>query len=149
TKCLPDSVVCGERLATMTSVQARFPIAPSIFKFQQYGQNGAWVSELLPYTAKMVDDIAILRSLHTEAINHEPAITFIQTGNMIAGKPCMGAWIAYGLGSMNQDLPTFVVLNASHSHPKANVQAISARLWSAGFLSGQYSGVALRSGGEP
>src|SRR6185295_6809868 len=79
----------------------------------------------------------------------EPAITFIQTGNMIAGKPCLGAWVAYGLGSMNQDLPTFVVLNASHSHPKANVQAISARLWSAGFLSAQYAGVALRSGGDP
>ncbi len=97
----------------------------------------------------MVDDIAILRSVHTEAINHEPAITFIQTGFMIAGKPCIGSWIAYGLGSMNQDLPTFVVLNATHSHPKANVQAISARLWSAGFLSAQYAGVALRSSGDP
>ncbi|PYV88512.1 MAG: sulfatase [Acidobacteria bacterium] len=148
-KDLPDSVRRGQRLTTMTSGQTRFPIAPSVFKFDQHGQNGAWVSELLPYTAKMTDDIAILRSLHTEAINHEPAITFIQTGNMIAGKPCMGAWIAYGLGSMNQDLPTFVVLNATHSHPKANVQAISARLWSAGFLSAQYSGVALRSGGDP
>jgi hypothetical protein len=133
----------------MTSGQTRFPIAPSVFKFQQHGQSGAWISELLPHTAKMVDDLAIIRSLHTEAINHEPAITFIQTGNMIAGKPCMGAWVAYGLGSMNQDLPTFVVLNATHSHPKANVQAISARLWSAGFLSAQYSGVALRSGGDP
>ena len=148
-KDLPDSVRQGQRLTTMTSGQTRFPIAPSVFKFQQHGQSGAWVSELLPHTAKMVDEIAILRSLHTEAINHEPAITFIQTGNMVAGKPCMGAWIAYGLGSMNRDLPTFVVLNASHSHPKANVQAISARLWSAGFLSGQYAGVALRSGGDP
>src|SRR6185295_1406542 len=132
-KDLPDSIRKGQRLTTMTSGQTRFPIAPSIFKFQQHGQSGAWISELLPYTAKMVDDMAIIRSVHTEAINHEPAITFIQTGNMIAGKPCMGAWIAYGLGSMNDDLPTFVVLNASHSHPKANVQAISARLWSAGF----------------
>ena len=148
-KDLPDSVRMGQRLTTMTSGQARFPIAPSIFKFQQYGENGAWVSELLPYTARMVDDIAILRSLHTEAINHEPAITFLQTGFMIAGKPCIGSWIAYGLGSMNQDLPTFVVLNATHSHPKANVQAISARLWSAGFLSAQYAGVALRSSGDP
>ena len=148
-KDLPDSVRRGQRLTTMTSGQTRFPIAPSVFKFQQHGQSGAWVSELLPHTAKMVDDLAIIRSVHTEAINHEPAITFIQTGNMIAGKPCMGAWIAYGLGSLNQDLPTFVVLNASHSHPKANVQAISARLWSAGFLSAQYSGVALRSGGDP
>jgi hypothetical protein len=148
-KDLPDSIRKGQRLTTMTSGQTRFPIAPSVFKFQQHGQNGAWVSELLPHTAKMVDDIAILRSLHTEAINHEPAITFLQTGFMIAGKPCIGSWIAYGLGSMNQDLPTFVVLNATHSHPKANVQAISARLWSAGFLSAQYSGVALRSSGDP
>jgi hypothetical protein len=148
-KDLPDSIRQGQRLTTMTSGQTRFPIAPSIFKFQQHGQSGAWVSELLPYTAKMVDEIAILRSLHTEAINHEPAITFIQTGFMIAGKPCIGSWIAYGLGSMNQDLPTFVVLNATHSHPKANVQAISARLWSAGFMSAQYAGVALRSSGDP
>jgi hypothetical protein len=148
-KDLPDSIRKGQRLTTMTSGQTRFPIAPSIFKFQQHGRHGAWVSELLPYTAKMVDDIAILRSLHTEAINHEPAITFLQTGFMIAGKPCIGSWIAYGLGSMNQDLPTFVVLNATHSHPKANVQAISARLWSAGFLSAQYAGVALRSSGDP
>jgi hypothetical protein len=148
-KDLPDSIRVGQRLTTMTSGQARFPIAPSIFKFQQCGSNGAWVSELLPYTAKMVDDIAIVRSLHTEAINHDPAITFIQTGFMIAGKPCIGSWIAYGLGSMNQDLPTFVVLNATHSHPKANAQAISARLWSSGFLSAQYAGVTLRSSGDP
>ncbi len=148
-KDLPDSIRQGQRLTTMTSGQARFPIAPSVFKFQQHGENGAWISDLLPYTAKMADDIAIIRSMYTEAINHEPAITFLQTGFMIAGKPCIGSWIAYGLGSMNQDLPTFVVLNATHSNPKANVQAISARLWSAGFLSGQYAGVALRSGGDP
>jgi hypothetical protein len=110
---------------------------------------GAWVSELLPYTARMVDDIAIIRSMHTEAINHEPAIMLMNTGNMNPGKPCLGAWLSYGLGSMNRDLPTFVVLNANHTHPKANVQAISARLWSSGFLSGQYSGVALRQGGDP
>jgi uncharacterized protein (DUF1501 family) len=148
-KDLPDSIRRGQRLTTMTSGQTRFPIAPTVFKFAQHGKSGTWLSELLPYTAKMVDDIALIRSMHTEAINHEPAITFIQTGFMIAGKPCMGSWISYGLGSMNQDLPTFVVLNASHSNPKANVQAISARLWSAGFLSGRYSGVALRSGGDP
>jgi uncharacterized protein (DUF1501 family) len=148
-KDLPDSIRSGQRLTTMTSGQTRFPIAPSVFKFQQYGKCGAWVSELLPYTAKMVDDIAIIRSMHTDAINHEPAITFLQTGFMIAGKPCIGSWLSYGLGSMNQSLPTFVVLNATHSNPKANVQAISARLWSSGFLSGQYSGVALRSGGDP
>jgi uncharacterized protein (DUF1501 family) len=148
-KDLPESIRSGQRLTTMTAGQTRFPIAPSVFKFQQYGQGGAWVSELLPHTAKMVDEIAIIRTLHTDAINHEPAITFLQTGFMIAGKPCIGSWLAYGLGSMNQSLPTFVVLNATHSNPKANVQAISARLWSAGFLSGQYSGVALRSGGDP
>jgi uncharacterized protein (DUF1501 family) len=148
-KDLPDSIRQGQRLTTMTSGQSRFPIAPSVFDFKQYGQSGAWVSELLPYTARMVDDIAIIRSMNTEAINHEPAITFMQTGFMIAGKPCIGSWIAYGLGSMNQDLPTFVVLNATHTHPRANVQAISARLWSSGFLSGQYAGVALRAAGDP
>ncbi len=148
-KDLPESIRQGQRLTTMTSGQSRFPIAPSIFKFNQHGQNGAWVSELFPYTAKMVDDIAIIRSMHTEAINHEPAITFLQTGFMIAGKPCIGAWIAYGLGTMNQDLPSFVVLNASHTHPRAGVQAISAKLWSAGFLSAQHAGVALRSGADP
>jgi hypothetical protein len=148
-KDLPDSIRQGQRLTTMTSGQSRFPIAPSVFKFAQHGKSGAWISELLPHTAKMADDLTIIRSMHTEAINHEPAITFIQTGNMIAGKPCVGSWIAYGLGSMNQDLPTFVVLNATHSHPKANVQAISARLWSAGFLSAQHAGVALRSSGDP
>ena len=148
-KDLPESIRQGQRLTTMTSGQSRFPIAPSVFKFAQHGQSGAYISELLPNVAKMADDLTIIRSMHTEAINHEPAITFIQTGNQIAGRPCVGSWIAYGLGSMNQDLPTFVVLNASHSHPKANVQAISARLWSAGFLSAQHAGVALRSSGDP
>src|SRR5271155_4921924 len=148
-KDLPESIRSGQRLTTMTAGQTRFPIAPSVFKFQQYGQSGAWISDLLPETAKMADDIAIIRSMNTDAINHEPAVTFLQTGFMIAGKPCIGSWISYGLGSMNQDLPTFVVLNATHSNPKANVQAISARLWSSGFLSGRYSGVALRSGGDP
>ncbi len=148
-KDLPESIRRGQRLTTMTSGQSRFPIAPSVFKFAQHGKSGAWISELLPHTSKMVDDIAILRSLHTEAINHEPAITFIQTGNMLSGKPCVGAWMAYGLGSMNQDLPTFVVLNATHTHPKANVQAISAKFWSAGYLSAQYAGVTLRAGGDP
>lgn len=148
-KELPESIRQGQRLTTMTSNQSRFPIAPSVFAFAQHGQSGAWISELLPYTAKMADEICVIRSMHTEAINHEPAITFIQTGNMIPGKPCIGSWIAYGLGSMNEDLPTFVVMNATHTHPRANVQAISARLWSAGFLSGQYAGVALRSGGDP
>jgi uncharacterized protein (DUF1501 family) len=148
-KDLPDSIRQGQRLTTMTSGQSRFPIAPSIFKFQQYGKSGAWVSELLPNVGRMADDIAIIRSMHTEAINHEPAITFFQTGFMIAGRPCIGSWLSYGLGSMNENLPSFVVLQAKHYHPKANVQAISARLWSAGFLSGKYSGVGLRSSGDP
>jgi uncharacterized protein (DUF1501 family) len=146
---LPETIRNGQRLTTMTSGQSRFPIAPSIYRFQRYGQSGAFVSELLPYTSRMVDDMAIVRSLHTEAINHEPAITFIQTGNQVAGRPCLGSWLAYGLGSMNENLPTFVVLNATHSHPAAGVQAISARLWSAGFLPAQYAGVALRSGNQP
>ena len=146
---LPESIRKGQRLTTMTSGQDRFPIVPSAFKFQQYGQNGTWVSELLPYTARMVDDLSIIRSMHTEAINHEPAITFIQTGRQVAGRPCIGSWLAYGLGSMNQDLPTFVVLNATHSHPKANVQAISAKLWTSGFLSSRFSGVSLRSSADP
>lgn len=148
-KDLPESIRNGQRLTTMTSGQSRFPIAPTIFKFQQYGKSGTWLSELLPWKAKMVDDIAIVRTLHTEAINHEPAITYIQTGNQIAGKPCIGSWISYGLGSMNEDLPAFVVINAQHTHPRAGVQAISARLWSAGFLSAQYAGVSLRAGGDP
>ena len=148
-KDLPESVLQGQRLTTMTSGQARFPIAPSVFQFNQHGQNGTWISELLPHTAKMVDDIAIIRSLHTDAINHEPAITFIQTGQQVAGRPCIGSWIAYGLGSMNRDLPTFVVMNAEKSHPKSGVQAISAKLWSSGFLSAEYAGVGLRAGVDP
>jgi hypothetical protein len=148
-KELPDSIRQGQRLTTMTSGQTRFPIAPSRFSFSQQGQSGTWISELLPNIGKLADDIAVIRTMHTEAINHEPAITFFQSGSQIAGKPCAGAWLAYGLGSMNRDLPTFVVMNATHSHPKANVQAISARLWSAGFLSAKYSGVALRAGADP
>ena len=148
-KDLPDSVRMGQRLTTLTSGQDRFPIVPSSYGFEQYGESGAWVSELLPYTARMIDDLAIIRSMHTEAINHEPAITFLQTGQQIPGRPCIGSWAAYGLGSMNRDLPTFVVLNASHTHPKANVQAISAKLWTSGFLSSRFAGVSLRSGVDP
>ena len=148
-KDLPDSIRRGQRLTSMTSGQTRFPIAPPIWEFHQHGQSGAWISDLLPHIAKMADDMAIVRSMHTEAINHEPAITFIQTGRMIAGLPCIGSWLAYGLGSMNRDLPTFVVMNAKQGHPKANVQAISARLWSSGFLSAEYAGVALSAGADP
>ncbi len=148
-KDLPESIRQGQRLTTMTSGQARFPIAPSVFEFAQHGQSGAWISELLPRTASMADDICIIRSMQTDAINHEPAITFIQTGREVAGRPCIGSWISYGLGSLNRDLPTFVVMNAERSHPKAGQQAISAKLWSSGFLSPAHAGVSLRAGGDP
>ena len=135
----------GERLTGMTSGQPTFPLAPSIFKFQQHGQSGAWVSELLPWTAKMVDDLCIIKSMHTDAINHEPANQLICTGSMQAGKASLGSWLSYGLGSMNEELPSFVVLHATHTSPFANVQAISSRLWGSGYLAGKHSGVALRS----
>jgi hypothetical protein len=145
---LPDSVRMGQRLTTMTSGQARFPIAPSKYRFARHGQCGMWVSELLPYTSRMVDDMCFIRSMQTEAINHEPAITYIQTGNQITGRPCLGSWVSYGLGSLNQNLPTFVVLVARPSNTE-QVQAIAARLWSSGYLSGEHAGVAFRSSGDP
>jgi len=147
-KDLPESIRNGQRLTTMTSGQKRFPIAPSKFKFAQHGRNGMWVSELLPNLAKSVDDICFIRSMHTEAINHEPAISYLQTGNQITGRPCIGSWVSYGLGSMNQDLPTFVVLVAKPTNTE-QVQAISARLWSSGYLPGEHAGVSFRSGGDP
>jgi hypothetical protein len=147
-KDLPETIRNGQRLTTMTSGQSRFPIAPSRYKFAQHGQSGAWISELLPYTAKMIDRMAIIKSLSTEAINHEPAITYMQTGNQVTGRPCLGSWTAYGLGSMNENLPTFVVLVAEPSNTE-QVQAISARLWSAGCLPGQFAGVSFRSKGDP
>jgi uncharacterized protein (DUF1501 family) len=139
----------GERLTGMTSGQQTFPLAPSIFKFAQYGRSGTWISELLPWHAKMADDLCIVRSMHTDAINHEPANQLCYTGSMITGKASIGSWLAYGLGSLNQDLPAFVVLHASHSSPYSNVQAITSRLWGAGFLPGKYAGVALRAQGDP
>ena len=139
----------GQRLTGMTSGQAKFPAAPSIFKFAQHGKSGLWVSELLPWTAKMADDLCVIKSMHTEAINHEPANQLIYTGNMQSGKASIGSWMSYGLGSLNKDLPTFVVLHAQHSSPHSNVQAISSRLWSSGFLPGQHAGVTLRTKGDP
>ncbi len=139
----------GERLTGMTSGQAAFPLAASSFDFKQHGQSGTWVSELLPHTAKVVDDICVINSMYTEAINHEPANQLCFTGSEIAGKASMGSWLSYGLGSLNQNLPTFVVLQAKHSNPKANVQAISNRLWGSGYLPGKYSGVQLRTEGDP
>jgi hypothetical protein len=147
-KDLPDSIRMGQRLTTMTSGQSRFPIAPSKFKFAQHGKCGMWVTELLPWTAQCVDEMAFIRSMHTEAINHEPAITHMQTGNQIGGNPCMGSWISYGLGSLNANLPSFVVLVAEPSN-KEQIQAISARLWSSGFLPGEHAGVSFRSQGDP
>ncbi len=147
-KDLPDSIRNGQRLTTMTSGQKRFPIAPSKYKFEQKGKSGMWVSELLPYTGKMVDDMCFIRSMNTEAINHEPAITLMQTGNMVTGRPCLGSWVSYGLGSANENLPTFVVLVAKPSNTE-QIQAISARLWTSGYLPGEHAGVSFRSGGDP
>jgi hypothetical protein len=147
-KDLPESVRNGQRLTTMTSGQSRFPIAPSKYAFARHGDCGMWVSELLPWTAKMVDDMCFVRSMHTEAINHEPAITYMQTGSQINGRPCLGSWASYGLGSLNKDLPTFVVLVARSTNVE-QVQAIGARLWSSGFLPGEHAGVSFRSAGDP
>ena len=139
----------GERLTGMTSKQEKFPLAPSIFQFAQHGRSGTWVSELLPWTAKMVDDLCIIRSMKTDAINHEPANQLLYTGSMQNGKASIGSWLSYGLGSLNQDLPAFVVLHAKHTSPFSNVQAISSRLWGSGFLPGRHAGVALRPQGDP
>jgi hypothetical protein len=147
-KDLPDSIRNGQRITTMTSGQKRFPVAPSIFSFQQCGQSGAWISELLPEIAKIVDDITIVKSVHTEAINHDPAITFIQTGSEIPGRPSAGAWISYGIGSPNRDLPAFVVLH-SRLAAGSQSQALFSRLWGAGFLPTKHAGVSLRSSGDP
>ena len=145
---LPDSVRMGQRLTTMTSGQKRFPIAPSMFRFARHGDSGVWISELLPHVASMADDLCIIRSIHTEAINHDPAITYIQTGRQIPGWPSMGAWLSYGLGSMNYDLPSFVVLHSTWS-AKRDAQALYERLWGAGFLPSRHAGVAMRSQGDP
>ena len=147
-KDIPDSVRGAQQLTGMTTGQARFPIAPSHWEFKRYGKSGTWVSELLPYTGRIVDDLAIIKSTNTEAINHEPAIMLMNTGNMNAGKPCLGSWLAYGLGSMNDNLPTFMVLQ-SKLNTKENNQPVSSRLWSSGFLSSEYAGVGLRSAGDP
>jgi hypothetical protein len=145
---LPDSVRMGQRLTGMTSTQESLPVAPSRFAFRQHGQSGAWVSELLPNTARVVDDLGFIKSMHTEAINHDPAITFFQTGSQIAGRPSIGAWVSYGLGSTNDDLPTFVVL-ISQGSGNPNDQPLYDRLWGSGFLPTRYQGVKFRSVGDP
>ncbi|WP_437227299.1 DUF1501 domain-containing protein [Planctomicrobium sp. SH661] len=147
-KDLPESVRNGQRLTTMTSGQARFPIAPSIYNFEQCGENGMWVSELLPYMKKMTDDVVFMRGMNTEAINHEPAICLMQTGNQVSGRPCIGAWASYGLGSLNDNLPTFVVMVARPTNTE-QVQAISGRLWSSGYLPGEHAATSFRTSGDP
>ncbi len=148
-KDLPESIRNGQRLTTMTSGQSRFPIAPSKYKFGPAGKSGLMMNtELLPWTAKVADDLCLIRSMHTEAINHEPAITAMQTGNQVTGRPCIGSWVSYGLGALNKDLPPFVVLVAEPTN-REQMQAISARLWSSGYLSGEHAGVSFRSAGDP
>ncbi|MCH2100328.1 MAG: DUF1501 domain-containing protein [Planctomycetes bacterium] len=142
---LPDSVRQGQRLTGMSGNQTSLPLAGAQFDFAQYGESGAWVSELLPHTAKIVDKLCIVRSMYTEAINHDPAITFFLTGSQIAGRPSMGAWLSYALGSMTQDLPSFVVLVTQGK----GGQPLYARLWGAGFLPARYQGVQLRAGTDP
>ncbi len=147
-KDLPDSVRMGQRITTMTSGQKRLPIAPSIFKFKQHGQGGTWISELLPHTATVADELAVIKTVNTEAINHDPAITYIQTGDQKPGRPSMGAWLSYGLGRENQNLPAFVVLHSTWSGRKS-AQALYERLWGTGFLPSRHAGVSLRAVGDP
>ena len=142
---IPDSVRKGQRLTGMTAGQASFPLVGSIFEFKQRGKSGNWVSELMPHTAKVVDELCFIKSMYTEAINHDPAITFIQTGSQFSGRPSIGSWISYGLGSDNEDLPAFVVLIT-----KSKIgQPLYARLWGNGFLESQHQGVQFRAGKNP
>ena len=143
---LPDSIRMGQRITTMTSGQKSLPVVKSIYKFKQYGRSATWISELLPHTAGIVDDICIIKTVNTEAINHDPAITFIQTGFQQPGRPCLGAWLSYGLGSANNNLPSFVVMISSG---KESDQPLYTRLWSAGFLPSEYQGVQFRGKGDP
>jgi len=144
---LPESVRMGQRLTSMSATQSSFPVVPSRFTFGRYGNSGAWVSELLPHTAKVVDDLTFVKSVHTEAINHDPAVTFFQTGSQIAGRPSMGAWISYGIGAETQDLPAFVVMISPGQGGTG--QPLYDRLWGSGFLPTKYQGVKFRSIGDP
>lgn len=143
---LPESIRQGQRLTGMTSGQKSFPLVGSNYKFSQYGQSGAWISEIFPHTAKIVDDICIVRSMHTEAINHDPALTFFQTGAQQGNRPSMGAWVSYGLGTENKNLPAFCVLL---SRGKGNGQGVYSKLWSNGFLDSIHQGVQFSSGENP
>jgi hypothetical protein len=149
-KDLPESIRMGQRLTTMTSGQKRFPVAPSIYNFKKYdnNENGAWISELLPHTGTVAKDLAILRTVYTEAINHDPAITYILTGFQIPGFASMGAWLSYGLGNETDNLPSFVVLNSTWTGRK-EAQALFSRLWGSAFLPSKHQGVLLRSAGDP
>ena len=143
---LPASIRMGQRLTGMTSGQSKFPVVKSMFKFSQHGKCGAYVSELLPHIAGIVDDIAIVKTVNTEAINHDPAITFIQTGFQQPGRPCMGSWLSYGLGTENKNLPAFIVMI---SNGKESDQPLYTRLWGSGFLPSEYQGVQFRGGTDP
>jgi hypothetical protein len=145
---LPESIRNGQRLTGMTSGQKRFPVARSMFKFSQHGQTGTWASELIPHTAKIVDDLCVIKTVNTEAINHDPAITYINTGSQQPGRPSLGAWLSYGLGTMNEDLPAFVVM-MSRTDPNRPAQALFDRLWGSGFLPSQHQGVKFRSADDP
>ena len=145
---LPDSIRMGQRLTGMTANQEKFPVVASRFKFAQHGQSGAWIGEVLPYTAGIVDDLCILRAVHTEAINHDPAVTFCQTGSQLQGRPSMGAWVAYGLGTSNENLPTFMVM-ISRGTGRPNDQPLYDRLWGSGMLPSRFQGVKLRAGEDP
>ena len=144
---LPESIRQGQRLTTMTSGQANFPVAPTIFKFAQHGQSGMWMSELLPNMASIADEFCMIRTVKTEAINHDPAITFSQTGSQLAGRPSIGSWLSYGLGSENQDLPAYVVLT-SFGSGRPDDQPLYDRLWGAGFLPSKHQGVKFRNKGD-
>ncbi|GAA0881174.1 DUF1501 domain-containing protein [Algoriphagus jejuensis] len=144
-KDLPASIRGEQRLTGMSANQSSLPIAPSMFKFQQYGQSRAWVSELMPYTAEVVDELCFIKSMHTSQINHDPAITFFQTGHQLPGRPSIGSWVSYGLGSDNNNLPSFIVLNSKN----AGGQPLYARLWGNGFLPTEHQGVQFRSGADP
>lgn len=146
-KNLPESIRKGQRLTTMTSGQSTFPIAPSIFKFKQHGKSGMWLSDAWNHLPKVADEISMIRTVHTEAINHDPAITFMQTGNQLPGRPSIGAWVSYGLGSPNRDLPAYVVLT-SFGSGRPDDQPLYDRLWSAGFLPGKHQGVKFRNKGD-
>lgn len=147
-KDLPDSVRGEQRLTGMTASQKRFPIAPSIFKFAQHGKSGTWLSELLPHTAKMSDELCVIRSMHTDAINHDPAMTLLQTGHQIGGRPSFGAWVSFGLGTDNANLPTFVAL-VSKPSGMVNSQPLHERMWGAGFLPAKYQGVRFTPTKDP